>query len=100
MAWGKTWRIPSWENAAELINNTTRSEFQEGYFGNVHAYVWTGINDEIIVMPIQNYYAPNAFWTSTAYTGLINYAYMFRVDGSWDRFSKSNAFEIRPIMVK
>ena len=101
MAWGKTWRIPSWENAAELINNTTRSEFQEGYFGNVHAYVWTGINDEIIVMPIQDRYVTNAFWTSTPYTYDINEAYMFRVDGSWDpAFSKSNATEIRPIMVK
>ena len=102
VAWGKKWRIPSWENAAELINNTTRSKFQEGYFGNVHAYVWTGINDEIIVMPIQNRYAPNALWTSTPYTNTnpIYRAYMFRVDGSWDYLSKSSAFEIRPIMVK
>ena len=103
VAWGKTWRIPSLENAAELINNTTRSEVQNGYFGNVHAYVLTGINDEIIVMPYQDSNAPNAFWTSTPYTDDINRAYGFRFNryDSWvSSDSKSSAFEIRPIMVK
>lgn len=100
VAWGKKWRTPSWENAEELINNTTRSKFQEGYFGNVSAYVWTGINDEIIVMPIQNRSVINAFWTSTP-SYIENSANIFRVDGSnyW-HFPKSNATEIRPIMVK
>lgn len=86
-----------------LINNTTRSEVQNGYFGNVHAYVLTGINDEIIVMPYQDSNAPNAFWTSTPYTNDINRAYVFRFNryDSWVSFdSKSSAFEIRPIMVK
>ena len=98
IAWGKKWRTPSWENAKELIDNTTRSKFQEGYFGNVSAYVWTGKNDETIVMPIQKQNVVNALWTSTSYS--MDRAYMFRVDGSWTSFPKSNPVEIRPIMVK
>ena len=98
VAWGKKWRTPSWENAAELINNTTRSRFQKGYFGNVSAFVWTGKNDETIVMPIQKQNVVNALWTSTSYS--MDRAYMFRVDGSWTDFPKSNPVEIRPIMVK
>ena len=101
MAWGKTWRIPSRENAEELNNNTTRREFQEGYFGNVHACVWTGINDEIIVMPMQSRGVINLLWTSTPTD--INNAYVFRFNlaDSWvSYYSKSNAITIRPIMVK
>ena len=99
MAWGKKWRTPSWENAEELINNTTRSGFQEGYFGNVSAYVWTGKNDETIVMPLQERWVINSLWTSTPRYG--DRIYLFRVDGSWyDESRSAGATEIRPVMVK
>ena len=99
VAWGKKWRTPSWENAEELINNTTRSGFQEGYFGNVSAYVWTGKNDETIVMPLQERWVINSLWTSTPRYG--DRIYLFRVDGSWyDESRSAGATEIRPVMVK
>lgn len=99
MAWGKTWRIPSWDNAKELMSNTTH-ELIYGYLNNVQAYVWTGKNDEIIVMPVKNINYRRYLWTSTPSS--IDTAYEFDIDGSTSlsRSDKSEVKQIRPIMVK
>lgn len=99
MAWGKTWRIPSWDNAKELMSNTTHKLIY-GYLNNVQAYVWTGKNDEIIVMPVKNIDYRRYLWTSTPSS--IDKAYEFDIDGSTSlsRSDKSEVKQIRPIMVK
>lgn len=87
--WGGEWRMPTRQEYAELINNTTQT-WQTNYNGTgVRGYLFTstkpGYTDKSIFMPVTGYKSSNSvsgstqghYWTSTLYSENNPYSFLF-----------------------
>jgi uncharacterized protein (TIGR02145 family) len=87
--WGGEWRMPTRQEYAELINNTTKT-WQTNYNGTgVNGYLFTstkvGYTDKSIFMPVTGYKSSKSvsgstqghYWTSTLYSENNPYSFFF-----------------------
>ena len=104
MAWGKKWRIPSSEEADELMKYTNQIRKDIYYVSNngtgMTAHVWASKNDEALIFPdAGNVY----YWTSTPYNATEAFCYS-PCGTSWGgiltHYKNGDRHYIKPIMVK
>lgn len=87
--WGGEWRMPTRQEYAELINNTTKT-WQTNYNGSsVNGYLFTstkvGYTDKSIFIPVTGYKSSTSvsgstqghYWTSTLYSENNPYSFLF-----------------------